>query len=405
MTDRKSLAVISVVTVIACLFALFAGLSAYSNCRDSIVDEKEALDELTERNDKLDEAITLLDKDADKYAALKSDFDTASADYDARLKEHEAAVKEYEETVISFNQDLMTYSVGKGAMSQAGALDEGKAQLASGWDAYNEGVAAFEEGKAQYDQLMSTIERMQKMGVPRVVILGILNTQAGMPITEESIAEMKAGIEEGQAQLDMAKAQLEEGQRQLDSAEQQLRQGQAQINEIGNNMDSNRAGLENSAAEIEESQKALDEAKEKLDAQKEELKKYERAEETVDRGISKLVDSNLAKEGDTPEQALTLARAEQNKLQRAYSIKSVSFKVGLVLLIIDILASLFAISGVAKQNDRRAVRFAAVSAIISVIVCIAAAYRSLGILSLSLVLMLACAVLMILAIRREAKAE
>lgn len=401
MTERKSLAVISVITVIVCLFALFAGLSANSTCRNGVAGEKKTLDDLTERCDKLDDALNLLDTDAEKYAALKAEYNSASDEYDAELKEHEDAVKKYDESVLGYNQNL----IGMGASS----IEEGKAMLNQGWSAYNEGLAAYNEGKAQFDegvaqynQLMDGISQLESKGIPHAIALATISLKAGTTINDQTISEMKAAIDEGQAQLDSAKVQLDDAKAQLDSGQAQLNEAEQQMGAMGSTAPASLEELESTAADIEADQKALDDAKAALDEQKEELKKYENAEETVSRSVSKLVDSGIAEENSTPEEALKLAQAEQEKLLRAYNFKSAAFTAGLVLLLCDIAYGILAVAAVSKQKDSRAIKFAASSSVISVIVCVAATFYSLGSLAISLLLLLACAISMILAIKREA---
>lgn len=419
MTERKSLAVISVITVIACLFVLFAGISGYSNCKGSIKGDKKDLDELTERLDKLDEAMALLDKDADKYASLKADYKAASDDYDAQLQQHEADEKAYDEGVANYNQNLMSYSIGKNALGNASMLGEGKQQLSSGWDAYNEGLAAYEEGvaqfnagKAQYDQLMSAISDMESKGMPHFLVMQIISARAGTTINDNSLAEMKAGIDEGQAQLDAAKSQLDtakaqltEGQAQLDAAEQKIAQGQAEINSIGSGLPASRDELDKKAVLVDEGEKTLEGLKADLDAQKEDLKIYESSEETISRTIAKLTDMGIAKEGSTAEEALNSGRDKESEMRHSYNTKATAFTAGFVLLLLDIAAAVCAIICIAKLKDGKAIKLAAASTVASVILCVLGTVRSLGALAVALLLLLACTILMILAVKKEATQE
>lgn len=419
MTKRTSLAVISAITVIACLFTLFAGISGYNKCKDSIKDEKKHLDSLTELVDKFDEASTLLKKDADKYAALQSEYDKVSAEYNAKLEQHDADVKAYEEGVVKYNQDLMSYSVGKNALGSASMLGEGKAQLSSGWDAYNQGLAAYEEGltqfnqgREQYNQLMEGIQSMESKGMPHFLVLQIISAQAGTNINDSKIAEMKAGIDEGQAQLDQAKAQLDaayaqlsEGQAQLDQAEQQIAKGKAEINAIGSNLPSSREELDTASANIDEAEESLGKMKTELDKKEEALKVYKDSEETVKRSVSKLVDMGIVKENSSAKKALKLAHREEDSLSKSYNLKAAAFSLGLALLLIDIFIAVLAMKNIANPNNKRAIRYAATSTAISVILCILGTLRSLGSLAISLLLLMFCTIVMIRAIKRDEAQE
>ena len=314
-------------------------------------------------------------------ASGKDDYEIqkAYASYEVRLDEHNLSVRQFNEDVLDYNTKLITYSVGKNALSSGeSAYNEGRKQLDDGWAAYNSGKEAYEEGSAAYQEkveeynkgiemynfVISTLSSLEQAGMSHSDALALISAQAGMTVTDESLMQMKQGLDmaasmlpEGEKQMAEAKAQLEaaytglqSGEAGLNQAKQQLDSGKAQMNSIKNEIAGGTGGLDSESDELEKAKADLDAEKETLDAQAEELKVYEKVHEKSDRQREKLIDSGYGTEKDDNATLLKSARVHENDLKSDYLKTLISYIVEYAAHFLALAGAIAALVILRKKN-------------------------------------------------------
>lgn len=354
MISKNQWRIIALTAAAALLIVAF--LTGVTGFMDNMGAVKEAGSAYTEFHDELEslrENDGKLAEGKSEYESAKSAYDSEYAAYEAEYGEYEAADRKYNEDVLEYNRQLIAYSVGKNALNGAGALSEGRSRLEAGWAAYSEGKAAYDAGAAEfqkqkqeyekgvsmYEYMLSAIEGLEASGMSHEQALQAVGAQAGIELSDEYIAEMKAGLDaaqalipegekrlvEGKAQLDAAYDKLMQGEAGLEAAEAQISAAKAQLESIGSSIAGGPARLDADGKTVSETKAALEEKKSALDAEAEELSVYENIQEKVSRARDKLIDEGFGTAQDDTAKLLSAAGAHEYKLHGGYLRSLISY--------------------------------------------------------------------------------
>lgn len=385
MIGKKQLKIISVVLAAFLLLAAFmAGILGLTDDLGALKEQKSDYNDFSSMLSSMAELDGLVNEGKSDYDSRKAAYDSALKQYNDELSAFNESETEFNSDVLDYNRKIVEYKVGKDAMSSGeAAYKEGKSQLDAGWKAYKDGRAAFDAGKAEadkqlavfekgkeayeqglkqyedglaaYNQLMTAISDMEKRLVPHRLALLLISTQSGTKITDESIAEMKAGLDAAKVELDKAKAQidaaesampdaqkqmkdaekqlddtekmLKAGEDELNKAKEQIDSGKAQIDAIGSEVSSGQDKLDERSAGIEKTRAELEDKKAELDTEKDELSVYESYVQKLSRRREMLIDSGYGTAADTNEALMLAAGEHESELHGDYVKTLVSFVV------------------------------------------------------------------------------
>lgn len=405
--NKSQLKIVSVVlAVILLVTAFMSGVMGIMDDLDGVRKSQSEFDSFNTMLTTMSECDRAVTDGKAEYDTRKAKLDADTEAYEKELNDLAASEKKFNEDVLGYNTQLLEYSAGKDALSAGGsAFTEGKKQLEQGWAAYNAGKEAFEQGKkdaaeklkayeqgkaayedglkqyeeglAGYNQLMEGIEKLESMLIPHRLALIMISAQAGMKITDESIAEMKSGLDAAKVELDKAKAQfdaadammpdaekqmqdaekqlndtkamLEKGQKELDSAEAQYEAGKKRIDDIGSSIGSTQAELGKASSELEAKRTELDARKEALDAEAKELSEYESAQETLRRRRETLIDEGFGTAADTNEALMAAASVRNDELHGDYMKTLVSYIVTYGTHLLSVAAAVIALAILKKK--------------------------------------------------------
>lgn len=332
-----------------------------------------------------------------EYENAKAAYDAEYAAYEAEYGEYEAADRKYNEDVLEYNRQLIAYSVGKSALSgSAGsALSEGKSQLEAGWAAYNEGKAAYDAGVAEfqkqkqeyekgvvmYEYILNALEGLEASGMSHEQALDAVSAQAGVGLSDESIAQMKAGIEtaqalipegekklaEGKAKLDEAYAQLMKGEAGLEAAQAQIAAAKAQVESMGSSIAGGPERLDADGKAVGEAEAALEKKKSALDAKAEELSVYEDIQEKVSRTRDKLIDEGYGNAQDDTAALLSSAGAHEAQLRGEHLRSLISYILTYAGHLLAVAAAAAALLLLSKKNLPAAIKLSWAAVILGVV--------------------------------------
>lgn len=356
MISKNQWRVIAITLAVALLVVSF--LTGVMGIVDNLGSVKETQGAYTDFRDELDalkENDAFLAEGKAEYDSAKSEYDSEYAAYEDEYGKYEDAELQYNKDVLEYNTQLIAYSAGKNALggNADSAVSEGKSKLDEGWKLYNEGKAAYDAGVAEfesrkqeyekglsmYEYLLNAIEALEASGMSHDEALAAVGAQAGIELSDEYIAQMKAGIDSAQALIPEAEAKLAEGKAQLDSAYEQLMLGEAgletaetklaeanaQLNSMRSSIAGGPARLDAQGQSVSESKAGLDERKAELDAKAEELSVYEDVSEKVSRARDKLIDEGFGGSDDSTEQLISAAGAHEAQLRSEYLKSLISF--------------------------------------------------------------------------------
>lgn len=398
MISKNQWRIIALTAAAALLIVAF--LTGVTGFMDNMGAVKEAGSAYTEFHDELEslrENDGKLAEGKSEYESAKSAYDSEYAAYEAEYGEYEAADRKYNEDVLEYNRQLIAYSVGKNALngSGAGALSEGKSRLEAGWAAYSEGKAAYDAGAAEfqkqkqeyekgvsmYEYMLSAIEGLEASGMSHEQALQAVGAQAGIELSDEYIAEMKAGLDaaqalipegekrlvEGKAQLDAAYDKLMQGEAGLEAAEAQISAAKAQLESIGSSIAGGPARLDADGKTISETRAALEEKKSALDAEAEELSVYEDIQEKVSRARDKLIDEGFGTAQDDTAKLLSAAGAHEYKLHGGYLRSLISYILTYAGQLLAVAAAAAALLLLGKKRFPAAMKLSCAAVVLGVV--------------------------------------
>lgn len=320
MKSKKSKIVVSLITAIACILALAAGVLGYSDGNEELNEKKERSEKLEAKLEELDGKLETVDGQKADYEALKAYYDDALEEYNEEVEEQQTIMQDYEGSVIGYNQGLvggagidqltlaltlsgnvdMTWDRNELAKSRSAyerglreyeaaksTYDEANKQFKNGKYAYNQGKAQLEEAKKQieegqeqyetalkayntsyaaYQRIVEGLRTVEQHGLLHQIALYTLGIQLGEPITDRLVADTtaqfnnaKAQLEAASTQLEQAKATVSSGESQIAAAKPQLDKSEKQLKEYKNKLDAGLAEL-NAAKEMLDAKAAEDEA-------------------------------------------------------------------------------------------------------------------------------------------------
>ena len=396
MISKNQWRIIALTAAAALLIVAF--LTGVTGFMDNMGAVKEAGSAYTEFHDELEslrENDGKLAEGKSEYESAKSAYDSEYAAYEAEYGEYEAADRKYNEDVLEYNRQLIAYSVGKNALSGAGALSEGKSRLEAGWAAYNEGKVAYDAGAAEfqnqkqeyekgvsmYEYMLSAIEGLEASGMSHEQALQAVGAQAGIELSDEYIAEMKAGLDaaqalipegekrlvEGKAQLDAAYDKLMQGEAGLEAAEAQISAAKAQLESIGSSIAGGPARLDADGKTVSETRAALEEKKSALDAEAEELSVYEDIQEKVSRARDKLIDEGFGTAQDDTAKLLSAAGAHEYKLHGGYLRSLISYILTYAGQLLAVAAAAAALLLLGKKRFPAAMKLSCAAVVLGVV--------------------------------------
>ena len=356
MISKNQWRMIALTAAVALLMIAFlSGVTGIMDNIGAVREAKNAYEDFHDGLESLRENGLKLAEGKSEYESAKAAYDSEYAAYEAEYGEYEAADREYNENVLEYNLQLIAYSVGKDALNGSGAdaLNEGRSKLEAGWAAYNEGKAAYDAGVAElqkqkqeyekgvdmYEYMLSAIEGLEASGMSHEQALQAVGAYAGVELSDEYIAEMKAGLDKAQALIPEGEKRLAEGKAKLDEAYEQLMQGQAgledaeaqtaaakaQLESMGGSIAQGPDRLDAEGKTVSEARSALEEKKSALDAKAGELSAYEDIQEKVRRARDMLIDEGYGTAQDDTAKLLDAAGAHENKLCGEYLRSLVSF--------------------------------------------------------------------------------
>ena len=400
MISKNQWRIIALTAAAALLVVAF--LTGVTGAMDNIGTVREAESAYTEFHDELEslrENDLKLAEGKSGYESAKAAYDEEYAAYEAEYGEYEAADRKYNEDVLEYNRQLIAYSVGKNALSGAGALSEGRSRLEAGWAAYNEGKAAYDAGAAEfqkqkqeyekgvsmYEYMLSAIEGLEASGMSHEQALQAVGAQAGIELSDEYIAEMKAGLDmaqalipegekklaEGKAQLDAAYDKLMQGEAGLEAAEAQIAAAKAQLESIGGSIAGGPARLDADGQAVSEARSALEGKKAALDAEAEELSVYEDIQEKVSRARDMLIDEGYGTAQDDTAKLLSAAAAHEDKLHGEYMRSLISYILTYAGHILAVAAAVAALLLLRKKKQPAAMKLGCAAVILGVVSVVA----------------------------------
>lgn len=400
MISKNQWRIIALTAAAALLVVAF--LTGVTGAMDNIGTVREAESAYTEFHDELEslrENDLKLAEGKSGYESAKAAYDAEYAAYEAEYGEYEAADRKYNEDVLEYNRQLIAYSVGKNALSGAGALSEGKSRLEAGWAAYNEGKAAYDAGAAEfqkqtqeyekgvsmYEYMLSAIEGLEASGMSHEQALQAVGAQAGIELSDEYIAEMKAGLDmaqalipegekklaEGKAQLDAAYDKLMQGEAGLEAAEAQIAAAKAQLASMGGSIAGGPERLDADGQAVSEARSALEGKKAALDAEAEELSVYEDIQEKVSRARDMLIDGGYGTAQDDTAKLLSTAAAHEDKLHGEYMRSLISYILTYAGHILAVAAAVAALLLLRKKKQPAAMKLGCAAVILGVVSVVA----------------------------------
>ena len=238
-----------------------------------------------------------------EYAAGKEKLAAGQAEYDAGLARYEAGKQQYAEGQALYNEKLAVYEQG------LADYEAGKQKLAEGQALYDDKLAQYNEAKAAVDSLAPLFEMIaglegqvsELQGRYSEAVANGDNDEAAriLPVLQAAEAALNAQIagvgvgdigalySEALGQLAAAEQQLAEGKAELDAGYAQLAEAEAQLAEGEKLLAEGKAELEAAEQQLRDAEVQLAAGKAELDAGYKELAA---AEEQLAAGEAQLAD-------------------------------------------------------------------------------------------------------------------
>lgn len=205
-----------------------------------------------------------------QYQAGEDAYTDGLAQYEAGEAEYEKQLAQYEAGEAAYPQQLADYEAKEEDYVQADAAYQEKET------AYGEALSQYENDLSQWEQDAQDLEAQRQQllseGYTEDEVAAMLAQQAeDLETAKAGLEETKGTLDETRTQLDEEKAGLDEKRTQLDQEKATLEATRAQLDQAKPILEATRTQLDESKSELERSRAQLDETKALLESNRTQL--------------------------------------------------------------------------------------------------------------------------------------